>query len=351
MDSKQQKNKFEEVRPNFEKFRVDLDGLVKKLCCQIQVNAQIDSRTKTVSSFESKINRPGKSYFDPLNELTDLVGVRVVVDTLAEVDQVVEILRKEFTIDEENSVNKSELLDADKFGYLSQHLIVKVSDRRTALLEWSGYKSISAEIQVRTALQHTWSVVQHPLDYKSALSVPKALRRRLFRLSALFELADAELDQIMVEAKEIRATYNSKDSHSFLDLPIDKESLEMYIRESHHFKYWDHFINSIPGLQTEKPNWGPRDVEMARFCGLKTLGDFEDILKNNIGWWENFAVKNFKGSSSLTQNGILLYSLFANFPDILTKEKMRDSFGFMQPDKAFNLALELNPKFNESNSI
>lgn len=345
MSESKQVREFREAQAKYERFRENLHELVKRLCDQIGVDAQVESRTKSLSSFESKINRPGKNYSNPLNEITDLVGVRIIANTLNDVDLVVEKLRSEFLIDQENSVNKAEILDADRFGYLSQHLIIELSKHRTTLFEWKEFESIRAEIQVRTALQHTWSVVQHPLDYKSVSSIPRELRRRLFRLSALFELADNELDQVMVEARQIRSKYRETDDNSLLDLPINQESLEIYIKESSHFKYWDEVINSIPGLKTEKPNWKSRDVDMAVLCGLKTLQDFEDILKSNVGWWEEYSSRYFQGSSSLTQNGILLYSLIANFPEILTKELLKNSFGFGMPDKAINLAYELNPKF------
>jgi putative GTP pyrophosphokinase len=58
------------------------------------------------------------------------------------------------------------------------------------------YADIRAEIQVRTALQHAWSAVHHKLEYKSSTEAPPELRRRLFRLSALFELADEQFSEL-----------------------------------------------------------------------------------------------------------------------------------------------------------
>ncbi|GHV93309.1 hypothetical protein AGMMS50268_38120 [Spirochaetia bacterium] len=39
----------------------------------------IESRTKTIDSYREKITRDGKDYRDPLNEVTDLSGIRIVV--------------------------------------------------------------------------------------------------------------------------------------------------------------------------------------------------------------------------------------------------------------------------------
>src|SRR5712691_6428894 len=46
----------------------------------------IETRPKSVSSFAEKITRPGKSYTDPLRQITDLVGARVVVPSTADVE-------------------------------------------------------------------------------------------------------------------------------------------------------------------------------------------------------------------------------------------------------------------------
>jgi len=339
---------YEKCRPKHERFRVELHRLIEKLCDQKNITAQLESRTKSVSSFQSKINRPGKNYIDPLHDVTDLVGVRVVVNTLVEVETVAALLRKEFSVDEENSINKAEALDPDKFGYLSQHLIVKLPEHRCVLSEWAEFSGLSAEIQVRTALQHTWSVIQHPLDYKSTSAVPKELRRRLFRLSALFELADAELDELMIQANTIKSTYASKTGDAILDLPINKESLEVFLNESKQVEYWDRIFNQVPNMKTEAPNWwGSRDVDMPKLCGLKTMRDMETLLEQSVDWWEEYVLSYFLGSNSCTKNGILLYALISNFPDILTKDVLKSSFGFGAPEKALDLAKKLNPKFSK----
>lgn len=174
-------------RPRYERFTNEVSELLRKLLSHENVNATVETRTKEVDSFAGKITRPGKNYVDPLSEVTDLAGLRIIVDSLTDVERVAQLLRSEFAIDATRSINKADALDPDRFGYLSQHFIVSLSPTRRALVEWSGLGELCAEIQLRTALQHAWSVIQHPLDYKSTIDVPKPLRRRLFRLSALFE--------------------------------------------------------------------------------------------------------------------------------------------------------------------
>jgi hypothetical protein len=90
---------------------------------------------------------------------------------------------------------------------------------------------LRAEIQVRTALQHAWSAVNHKLDYKSPTEVPRELRRRLFRLSALFELADEQFSELRDARARIASEYAEDVREGQLDLPLDQSSLIAYMQD------------------------------------------------------------------------------------------------------------------------
>ena len=193
---------------------------------------QIESRTKTVDSFIEKISRKRAKYKNPLTEITDLIGVRIITYYLEDVVRVGEILKKEFQIDATNSVDKSAGLDPDRFGYTSVHYVVSLSPDRRKLVEWRPYARFRAEIQVRTALQHAWSAVNHKLDYKSPTEVPKELRRRLFRLSALFELADEQFSELRDARARIASEYAKDVRGGQLNIPLDEASVTAYLRNS-----------------------------------------------------------------------------------------------------------------------
>ena len=112
----------------------------------------MESRAKTVESFKGKVEREDKDYTDPLNEITDLSGVRIISYYNSDVDEISNLIRREFEIDEKNSVDKRKIDEEDRFGYQSSHLVVSLSDSRQDLFEWSAFKGLRAEIQVRTVL-------------------------------------------------------------------------------------------------------------------------------------------------------------------------------------------------------
>jgi len=67
----------------------------------------------------------------------------------------------------------------------------------------SGFVGLHAEIQVRTLAQDVWSRVSHALSYKSEISIPVETERRLFCLSALFEVADREFSRLHEEISQL----------------------------------------------------------------------------------------------------------------------------------------------------
>jgi len=192
--------------------------------------AQIEGRTKDVPNFISKLRR--KSYNDPLVEVTDFSGIRIVLFYLDDVERVGEMIQRNFALDEDHSVDKRALMDPDRFGYQSVHHVVQLSPERAALPEWSEFADLSAEIQIRTVLQHAWGAISRKLAYASVREAPRDLQRSLNRLSALLELADEQFLDIRNARKEIEQQYDREVERGNLDLAVDESSLDIYLRES-----------------------------------------------------------------------------------------------------------------------
>ena len=169
-----------------------LQRLLPQLIHEAGVKLQsIECRPKSRESLQAKLARPGKSY-GTLTDVTDLSGIRIITYFAVEVDQVAEILNKEFDIDFDHSVDKRVFDDADRFGYKSLHYVVSLLPSRAELPEYRPFRDLKAEIQVRTVIQHAWAEIEHDLGYKSEAAVPREIKRRLFRLAALLEMADEE---------------------------------------------------------------------------------------------------------------------------------------------------------------
>lgn len=168
----------------------------------------VQHRAKEASSFEFKASIPSAvdpakpKYSDPLKEITDLAGIRVITHfpgTLAEIDR---LLSDEFDIIE-RSDKSVELMEDEKFGYQSIHYLVRIKRDRTRLAEYERFANAVAEVQVRTILQHAWAEIEHDIQYKSANTIPSSIRRRFMALAGMLEIADREFQAVQDADKEL----------------------------------------------------------------------------------------------------------------------------------------------------
>jgi len=197
---------YQAKRDTYVAFTESLHGLLRQLLERESIPyAQIERRAKSVPNFVGKLKRKNEKYVYPLSEVTDLVGLRVVLFYRDDVERVGDVIRQQFEIDPTHSGDKSAILDPDRFGYLSVHHIVQLSESRCKLPEWAEYGGIYAEIQVRTVLQNAWGAISRKLAYANVREAPSDLQRSLNRLSALFELADDEFLAIRKAREEIEA--------------------------------------------------------------------------------------------------------------------------------------------------
>jgi putative GTP pyrophosphokinase len=226
--------RYSREREKYTSLATELSGLLQRLCEVAEIDvSQIEARAKDVPSFVEKITRKRDKYGDPLHDMTDLVGLRVITYYREDVSRVGDVIRKNFDVDAANSVDKAEELAPDRFGYTSVHFVATLGERRSRLEEWHRYKGIRFEIQVRTVLQHAWAAVNHKLSYKSVNEAPAELRRRLFRLSALFELADEQFSSIRDQRSTISTGYAHDVARGNTEqLPLDLHSLIAYLESA-----------------------------------------------------------------------------------------------------------------------
>jgi ppGpp synthetase/RelA/SpoT-type nucleotidyltranferase len=283
---------FESARPRYEAFGNRLKELILTLLpgAQIVVHT-VEQRTKTVDSFREKIERPGKRYDAPLVDMTDLIGIRIIVYYLEDVQRVCDLLRAEFDVDEERSVDKVKELATDQFGYASVHLILSLDMARRGLAEWRQYAGMVAEVQVRTVLQHAWASISHSLQYKRESSFPSALRRRLVRLAGLFELADDEFSGLRAQQRDLRESVSRQiGDYKLGDLELSALSVVRYLYTPHVRKIVEDWIRHTGLKISEEQDLEDRGLEegeqiagLARLIGLRTIQELDSELSRLNG--------------------------------------------------------------------
>ena len=272
----------ERWRPDYETLASRTVGLLHDLVNAVDIPvAQIEHRAKTVESFTEKMAR--KRYTDPFAQIKDLAGVRIVTYYSDDAQRVADIIRDEFTVSADDSIDKFEDLDVNAFGYRSLHVVCRVSRARAALPEWERFADLFVEIQVRSVLQHAWAAISHKLDYKSPSQAPISLRRQLFRLSALLELADEEFTTVRDTSNELVAEYSEALPAGNLAYDINVQSLNAFLAERVDLDQWSERARRAGALPAQiNPGEYERTVEflvdLFQAMRLKTLGDVEALL-------------------------------------------------------------------------
>jgi putative GTP pyrophosphokinase len=284
-------DEFERTRPGYVRFTDKLDILFRELLRAKNIDFHLlESRTKDVISLREKIGRSPKKYSDPLVEITDLCGIRIITYYQDAANAVAELIESEFLVDRESSVVHA--ATAAEFGYRSAHYIVRINDGRSALLEWSEFTAFKAEIQVRTVLQHAWAAISHKIQYKREEDVPVALKRKLFRLSALFELADDEFVSLRnasgVATKEIIELFSSGDRR----IPLDHVSLSKLLETSFSVaeicamaEEVGFSFDDVDGADDESDRDTVSDlIQLAAIAKISTVEEFELMLNSSLKW-------------------------------------------------------------------
>jgi putative GTP pyrophosphokinase len=189
----------------FQPFYVDLADVVARVIRESLESRQVkihsvQSRAKDATSFSLKVATPSDDnpadpkYPQPLKQITDLAGVRVITHFLSSLAEVDKMLEAEFHIEEKS--NKGMLLiESDRFGYQSIHYLVRIKDSRAGLAEYRRFAGHIVEVQVRTILQHAWAEIEHDIQYKSSITIPTEIRR-FVALAGMLEMADREFQAI-----------------------------------------------------------------------------------------------------------------------------------------------------------
>lgn len=282
MDTNAAISVFQKNHPAYCVFTSRLHDLIEELLKQGAIKTHfMESRAKTLESFSDKVNRPGKSYKNPVDEMPDLCGIRVIVYYTDDLLKVGALLKEEFNIIEEELSHQPSGYSADKFGYLSAHYVIGLAKNRAMLPEWRGFAKMHAEIQVRTVLQHAWAAVSHALQYKREGDVPFELRRRLFRLAGLFEIADEEF--IAVRNEDAKRTNEAKQAIAAgneeirLDAPALIGFIETWDRMPKIEEKMKNLGFEFFEADSDNKHWGII-VECCEEIGIRTLADFKDCL-------------------------------------------------------------------------
>jgi putative GTP pyrophosphokinase len=162
-------------------------------------------RVKDTVSAVKKLAK--KQYHNPLEEMTDLVGVRFVVLLRTDLEVLEQIILRHtgWNASRERHYEYEAASDPEVFDYQSIHFLLRsVGDTETGGVVIPD--NTVCEVQIRTLLQHAYAELCHDRIYKTTGAVPVSAKRVVARCMALMETTDLmfceaakELDQVSVD--------------------------------------------------------------------------------------------------------------------------------------------------------
>ena len=271
-------DEYREQRQNYVILGDKAASLVKDKLHEMKIDIMaVEHRVKTEESLMGKLERKSDKYRF-LEDITDILGMRIICFFADDVDRIGKMIEKLFTVDWDNSVDKRTLIHAKSFGYLSVHYVCSLPKGQGYPEEICGMKF---EIQVRTALQHTWAYIEHDMGYKSEFGTPRVAVRQFARIAGLLELADDEFTRV----RDVVKTYTEDIRQKIIndnasDILIDIVSLKEYVLRNKKMRSFLDELAAICGSEISEIN-PDSYVEQLRWLGKKSIGDLEQFLKEN----------------------------------------------------------------------
>lgn len=257
----------------YEKCAKEISEIIKKILEKKSIPYHsITYRIKEKVSYLEKCKKD--KYKNPIEEIMDLAGIRIITYTRKDIQAVCDVVRKEFDIDKENSEDKSQKMGADQVGYLSVHYIVALSEERTKLAEYEDYAGIRSEIQIRTLLQHAWAEIEHDRNYKFSGVLPPEIKRRFYLMAGVLEMVDREFDSLSEDIDKYSSEMEQKIEKGEFEVGIDTTSLEKYVVKK--------FQNQKVSSCTDGTVVCDEVIEELHRFGFKTIQEIDAVLTDEM---------------------------------------------------------------------
>ena len=270
---------YHQLLPVYEQMGDLVPGMLRNFFAEAGIIvASVEHRIKTEKSLTGKLQLKGQKYHH-INDVTDLVGIRVITFYNDDVGKVTSVLERLFVVDWENSIDKRKALEIDSFGYLSLHYICSIPTGTYTDPKYPEMNEIRFEVQMRTVLQHAWANMNHDTGYKSGVEVPRRYLRNLSRLAGMLELVDEQFSQIRSELTDYRRRVQALVASGNLDdAPLDGDTFRSFL-DLDPFGQLNRRIASINQAEIQPVNLSPF-LNLFLAMGFKTLGDIDALIKN-----------------------------------------------------------------------
>ncbi|WP_270982228.1 GTP pyrophosphokinase [Streptococcus agalactiae] len=161
----------------------------------------VTGRVKSVESIQEKMVLRGISEENLAQDLQDIAGLRIMVQFVDDVDEVLALLRKrhDMTVVQERDY----ITHMKSSGYRSYHVVVEYPVDTI-----DGQKKVLAEIQIRTLAMNFWATIEHSLNYKYQGDYPEEIKQRLEKTAKIALELDKEMRKIREDIREAQLLFD-----------------------------------------------------------------------------------------------------------------------------------------------
>lgn len=215
--------------PKYKEFSAKLSPLFNKILRENYINClQVSMRIKSLPSYLDKAYKISTDNHSPI-KITDLLGVRLVAYYYEDIFTLARLIEDKFIVHHKNSEYEYRNKPVDKFNYASLHYKISLGRDIAKANELQEFDNIIFEIQVRTIAQHAWSAVDHKIRYKIAEELPHDIKRQIYQLSALYEIADNQFSNIKEKITKKNRSSLEKLKSGDLSAKINVNTIKYYL--------------------------------------------------------------------------------------------------------------------------
>ncbi|GAA3335444.1 hypothetical protein GCM10020358_03770 [Amorphoplanes nipponensis] len=184
--------RYAKVQPSYQKTAENIATEIRHGAIGKYLDCVVEARAKDVSSYVIKL-LGSKGSIDPWDGVYDKIGVRIIVRHALDLDTACDLVSDLFGKPVHVTDDRTADIPVHELRYPRLHLQVPVPPALDASKAAEGPPS--CEIQIRTEASNLWSRMSHSYLYKPSFKLPKVVVRSLYRLLALVELFDSEVER------------------------------------------------------------------------------------------------------------------------------------------------------------
>lgn len=273
----------------------EIEDYLNRLLTEASITPHnISARSKSIRSFLGKHHQ--KQYDDPIKEVTDSVGVRIITYSNTDRDRSAELIRDRFVVKDGEDRNPGDEKPPERRGYDCQHIIISGEKPQTES-DWmvkngklfKYFQTFGGlEIQIRTVAAHAWAEFEHARRYKgpsyntmseqdketidqlfgAASDARSALDETFVAIDRLLAHPTQGTDSERFSVEPSQAADRKRNAHADEAVtPVDAQTLEEFLAK----RFPQDNVGSSAGVEFA--------TELVKACGLSSIEALEDALE------------------------------------------------------------------------